>query len=95
MLVDSVTERCIAVCAYVYAPVYVSGCLFACVVQVVPEELELYELVGKGSSSYVQKAEHMPTGTMLALKVINMFDKTKRSQLIKEINALYDADCDW
>lgn len=68
-------------------------CIF-CNWQVVPEELELYEMIGKGSSSYVQRALHMPTGTPLALKVINMFDKTKRSQLIKEINALYDADCD-
>lgn len=61
---------------------------------VVPEELALYEVIGKGSSSYVQRGLHLPTGTPLALKVINMFDKTKRHQLIKEINALYDAECD-
>jgi hypothetical protein len=28
------------------------------------------------------------------LQVINMFDKSKRDQLIREINALYHAQCD-
>ena len=36
---------------------------------------------------------HAPTQTLLALKVINLFDKSKREQLIREIVALYDADC--
>ncbi|CAM9456584.1 unnamed protein product [Phaeothamnion confervicola] len=30
---------------------------------------------------------------MLALKIMNLFDKGKRDQLVREINALYDADC--
>jgi serine/threonine protein kinase len=29
----------------------------------------------------------------LALKIINLFDKSKREQLIREIVALYDAQC--
>jgi hypothetical protein len=62
---------------------------------VVPESLELFEIIGKGSSSYVQRAVHAPSGTQLALKVINIFDKSKRDQLTKEIQTLYDADCDW
>ena len=62
---------------------------------VVPEALELQEVIGKGASSYVQRAIHRPSGTQLALKVISIFDKSKRDQLIKEIQTLYDADCDW
>lgn len=32
-------------------------------------------------------------GTPLALKVINLFDRSKREQLIREIVSLYDAQC--
>lgn len=75
------------------------------------------DIVGRGSSSYVQRAIHKPTGTPLALKVraaldgvhvvfsrsqargglqvLNVLDKSKRDQLIKEIQALYNANCDW
>ena len=59
-----------------------------------PDSLEYGEVLGRGASSYVQAARHVPTGTALALKVINMFDKSKRGQLTREIQALYDADCD-
>lgn len=62
---------------------------------VVPEALDLMDFLGKGASSYVQRAVHRPSGTQLALKVISIFDKSKRDQLIKEIQTLYDADCDW
>ncbi len=62
---------------------------------VVPDSIELLEVIGRGSSSYVQRGLHVPSGTQLALKVINIFDKSKRDQLIKEIQALYDADCEW
>lgn len=55
------------------------------------EELEIGEILGRGSSSVVVYAKHAPTGTPLALKIINLFDKSKREQLIREINALYDA----
>ena len=59
-----------------------------------PESLVLGEIIGRGASSYVQRAIHSPSGTPLALKVINVFDRAKRAQLIKEIQALYDSDCD-
>ena len=29
------------------------------------------------------------------MKVLNMYDKGKRDQLIKEVQALYNANCDW
>ena len=67
----------------------------ALLVQCSPEQLELGDIIGRGSSSYVQRAVHKPTGTPLALKVLNMYDKGKRDQLIKEVQALYNANCDW
>ncbi len=60
---------------------------------VAPDELELGVVIGRGFSSYVQHAVHKPTGTLLALKVINAFEKVKRDQLVKEIKTLYDASC--
>mmetsp|Transcript_1769 Transcript_1769/g.2397 ORF Transcript_1769/g.2397 Transcript_1769/m.2397 type:complete len:333 (+) Transcript_1769:103-1101(+) len=60
---------------------------------VVYEELQLGEVIGSGASSVVIQAIHVPTRTPLALKVINMFDKSKRDQLIREICTLYNADC--
>uniref|UniRef100_A0A7S2XY35 mitogen-activated protein kinase kinase n=1 Tax=Fibrocapsa japonica TaxID=94617 RepID=A0A7S2XY35_9STRA len=60
---------------------------------VVYEELEIGDVIGRGASSVVVHAMHIPTGTPLALKVINMFDKSKRKQLIREIETLYNAEC--
>ena len=58
-----------------------------------PASLDFGDRIGKGASSYVQLAVHRPTGRRLAIKVINMFEKAKRSQLMSEITALYDANC--
>lgn len=59
---------------------------------VVAEELESPgTTIGRGCSSVVMKSHHIPTGTPLALKVINMFDKGKRDQLTTEIESLFDA----
>eukprot|EP01038_Epipyxis_sp_PR26KG_P004777 gene4777-6699_t len=57
------------------------------------EELTIGEMIGRGCSSVVLHAHHAPTGTPLALKVINLFDRSKREQLIREIITLYDAQC--
>ncbi|EKU20136.1 ser thr kinase [Nannochloropsis gaditana CCMP526] len=57
------------------------------------EDLEIGKVIGKGSTGAVLEALHKPTGTRLALKVINVFDKSRRSQLIREIRTLYDAAC--
>ena len=57
------------------------------------EELEIGDMIGRGASSVVLHGIHGPTGTILALKVINLFDKSRREQLIREIRTLYDAQC--
>lgn len=59
-----------------------------------PTALSHMEVLGRGASSYVQRAVHNPTGTQLALKVLSVYDKSMRAQLTKEIQTLYDADCD-
>eukprot|EP01084_Bolivina_argentea_P162306 282474_1 len=58
------------------------------------EDLEIGDIVGRGGSSVVVRAMHTGTGTILALKVISLFGKSKRDQLIREINTLYNAECD-
>ncbi|RMX70447.1 hypothetical protein KXD40_004015 [Peronospora effusa] len=61
---------------------------------VVPEELEWDgKVIGRGASGCVLRSRHRPTNTPLALKMINMYDKIKREQIIREINALFDAKC--
>lgn len=57
------------------------------------EELIIGDMIGRGSSSVVLQGMHAPTSTQLALKVINLFDRSKREQLIREICTLYDAQC--
>lgn len=57
------------------------------------EDIDIGDTIGRGCSSVVLHGVHGPTGTALALKVINMFDKSKRDQLIREICTLYDAEC--
>ena len=57
------------------------------------ENLEIGDMIGRGSSSVVLHGVHSPTRTPLALKVINLFDRSKREQLIREIVTLYDAQC--
>jgi len=57
------------------------------------EDLRIGEMIGRGACSIVLRAVHGPTGTPVALKVINLFDRSKREQLIREIVTLYDAQC--
>ena len=62
-------------------------------ISVVPAELEWGgEVIGRGCSGSVIRSRHLPTNTPLALKMINMFDKGKREQIMREINALFDSN---
>lgn len=61
---------------------------------VVPEELEWGgDVIGRGCSGSVIRSSHRPTNTPLALKMINMYDKAKRDQIIREIHSLFDSTC--
>lgn len=59
-----------------------------------PADIELREEVGRGASSVVHRARHKPTGTMIVLKILRnvIAERGKRHQLMREIEALYDAD---
>lgn len=58
-------------------------------------DLEMGEVLGKGASSLVRKARHTPTQTDLAVKIVNVFDKSKRDQLIRELRTLYSSAFPW
>eukprot|EP00633_Aureoumbra_lagunensis_P007235 CAMPEP_0197315970 /NCGR_PEP_ID=MMETSP0891-20130614/40203_1 /TAXON_ID=44058 ORGANISM="Aureoumbra lagunensis, Strain CCMP1510" /NCGR_SAMPLE_ID=MMETSP0891 /ASSEMBLY_ACC=CAM_ASM_000534 /LENGTH=68 /DNA_ID=CAMNT_0042805195 /DNA_START=68 /DNA_END=271 /DNA_ORIENTATION=+ len=46
-------------------------------------------VLGHGASSTVFKAIHAPTLTVVAQKVIPIFDDQKRRQMVRELRALY------
>lgn len=51
------------------------------------------DLLGKGCSGFVNKAIHKPTGTIMALKSISLYDKDKRAQLKNDLKVLQDSNC--
>ena len=57
------------------------------------DDLETVGVLGRGASSFVNKVRHLPTGQLMALKVINIYDKSKREQLMHEIYAMFNARC--
>uniref|UniRef100_A0A7S1CE06 mitogen-activated protein kinase kinase n=1 Tax=Bicosoecida sp. CB-2014 TaxID=1486930 RepID=A0A7S1CE06_9STRA len=57
------------------------------------EQLEVLHDIGRGASSVVKHARHVATGEQYAVKCISLWDKSKRDQLIREIQALYSSDC--
>ncbi|CAJ2665324.1 mitogen-activated protein kinase kinase 3 isoform X1 [Trifolium pratense] len=56
-------------------------------------EMRIFGAIGSGASSVVQRAMHIPTHRVLALKKINIFEKEKRQQLLTEIRTLCEAPC--
>ncbi|KAL6994391.1 Mitogen-activated protein kinase kinase 3 [Sarracenia purpurea var. burkii] len=56
-------------------------------------EMRIFGAIGSGASSIVQRAIHIPTHRILALKKINIFEKEKRQQLLTEIRMLCEAPC--
>lgn len=56
-------------------------------------EMRVFDAIGSGASSVVQRAIHIPTHRILALKKINIFEKEKRQQLLTEIRTLCEAPC--
>lgn len=61
--------------------------------QIMAQDLEVRRFIGKGSAATVQEAIHKPTGTLIALKSINAYDKEKRKQLMNDIKALEQSEC--
>merc|ERR1719221_2299470 len=51
-------------------------------------EVDQTNLLGRGAGGIVARAVHKPTGTPLAVKVVRVEEKAKRSQLINELHNL-------
>lgn len=51
-------------------------------------EVDQTNLLGRGAGGIVAKGRHRPTGMDLAVKVVRVEDKAKRSQLINELHNL-------
>ncbi|KAF8037588.1 hypothetical protein BT93_B0465 [Corymbia citriodora subsp. variegata] len=62
--------------------------------QCASHEMRIFGSIGSGASSVVQRAIHIPTHRIIALKKINIFEKEKRQQLLTEIRTLCETPCD-
>jgi mitogen-activated protein kinase kinase 1 len=57
------------------------------------EDIEFLGAIGRGNGGVVQRAIHLPTSTTLAVKLVNIYDRDRRLQLLEEIRALFNSDC--
>ena len=57
-------------------------------------ELQGLEIIGRGASGFVRRAEHLPSGQVLAIKEITVSDETRRLQIFKEISTLLTSGDD-
>lgn len=51
-------------------------------------EVDQTNLLGRGAGGIVARGVHKPTGTPLAIKIVRVEDKAKRSQLINDLHTL-------
>lgn len=58
-----------------------------------PADLEYCERLGKGASGHVQKAFHRKFKVPLAIKMMGVYEKEKRHQLVNELVTLLKNDC--
>ena len=57
------------------------------------QDLKVLRTLGSGVSAYVKKVIHVPSGEMMAIKVISMTsDAVNRTYLARELNALRYAE---
>ena len=52
------------------------------------EDVQMKEVLGKGSAGTVYRANYKKTGAEVAVKVVNIFEKDKRKQLVNDLKAL-------
>lgn len=53
-----------------------------------PEDIYDMGILGKGAGGFVKKCLHTPTLQIIALKSVDVFDKSKRQQLVHELKSL-------
>jgi hypothetical protein len=51
-------------------------------------DIHVFKTIGTGASSVVKKAVHVPSHRFLALKMMTVFEKEKRQQMINEMRTL-------
>jgi hypothetical protein len=51
-------------------------------------DLQPLQIIGRGASGFVRRAEHLPSGRMMAIKEICISDPARRAQILKEIETL-------
>ncbi|XP_066331475.1 mitogen-activated protein kinase kinase 3 isoform X1 [Miscanthus floridulus] len=56
-------------------------------------EMHIFDPIGNGASSVVERAIFIPVHRILALKKINIFEKEKRQQILNEMRTLCEACC--
>ncbi|CAN0262640.1 unnamed protein product [Ectocarpus sp. 6 AP-2014] len=57
------------------------------------DDLRVLRELGRGACSVVKQAQHVETRELYAIKVFSVFDKDKRSQLLKEVETLSSMEC--
>ena len=55
------------------------------------KDLHVFDVIGSGAGGVVKKAVHVTTHRFVALKVMTVFDKDKRRQLVGEMRTLCDS----
>jgi len=56
------------------------------------QDLEYYEVIGKGSAGIVYRGTYKPTNEIVAIKCINFYEKDGRKQLLNDIKSLAGID---
>lgn len=57
------------------------------------DQIEFIGNLGQGASGSVKKGIFKPNGKLIAIKFINLNDKGKRDQLVKELSVLSKINC--
>jgi serine/threonine protein kinase len=57
-----------------------------------PADIYYESEIGQGNGGIVKKAIHKRTGIPLAIKIINVYDKSKRHQLYNELKTMKHLD---
>lgn len=57
------------------------------------DDLIMGKRIGQGACSSVNRARHRETNELYAVKLFNLYDKSQRAQMLKEIAMLLGIDC--
>ncbi len=73
--------------------VYVEGSDHKFLINVKDLDIDMENIIGRGACSVVRIATHRSSGIKIALKMISIFDQSKREQIFEEIQSLYSTNC--